>query len=156
MASFGLVALGVASQTLGGLGFLALLASPLALVVGGFLRSDDPLANLTVAVGRIAFAVFVLSTVFLVFIFNSDTTLRQPVGDWVVVSGIVWIACWIFAHSRGWKLTPDSGPSGGGQYSRSGSSGWSSSSSSSRSSSSSSSYSGGGGRSGGGGASGSW
>jgi len=155
VGSWGLLAMGVASQTLAGLGFLALLGGPIALVVGGFLRSDDPLQNLTIAVARIAFVLFALSSVFLAFVFTTDRVLREPTLDWVVVSGIVWIASWVFAHSRGWKLTPESGPSGGGGYSRSGS-GSGSSSSYSSSSSSSSSYSGGGGRSGGGGASGSW
>ena len=75
--------------------------------------------------------------------------------DSLVPSGLMTLACTIYARARGWRLWPRMQVSGGHSGSGySSDSGWSSGSSDSGSSDSS--YSGGGGGSGGGGASGSW
>jgi uncharacterized protein len=159
IGAFGLIALSV-----GGLqffaqlaGFAILLGVP-ALPLGGLLRSDDPLKVLTLFFGRVSFAVFILSGLALALVLFIHDPGIVNVLDFFVVSGLIWLACWVYAHQQGFKLAPKVEVSEyrGSRYSGSSGGGWSSSSSYSSSSSSSSSYSGGGGSSGGGGASGGW
>jgi uncharacterized protein len=161
VGGLGLLCLSAVRESLAGWGGRALLYGLLALIVGGFVRAQEPLRTLTVAFARLAFAILMLSSIFLAVILIAGTVGAQVAIDWVVVSGLVWLMLWIFARSRGWELIskPDpvsatyssGGRSSGSSWSSSGSSSWSSSSSSGGSS-----FSGGGGRSGGGGSSGSW
>jgi uncharacterized protein len=140
-----------------GLGGYLLLTGLLALTIGGILYAKDPVQVLTLTVGRLSAVVFIPSVLFAAFFaVLGGRELIPSLLDWLVPSGIVWLAATVFARSRGWVIWPKG--SGGGSYSGSGYSSGSSWSSggSSYSSSSSSSYSGGGGSSGGGGASGSW
>jgi hypothetical protein len=94
----------------------------------------------------------VLFSVFFVVLGASE--MLPGLLDWVVPSGLLWLAATVFARARGWVIWPKGS---GGSYSGSGyssGSSWSSGGSSYSSSSSGSSFSGGGGSSGGGGASG--
>jgi uncharacterized protein len=162
LGTFALMLLAVAWGSLANLAGLAFLLGPPTLILGGLLRSEDPLRVLTVFFARAACIVFLISAGLLTLILVVGASGAQAATDWTVVSGLVWIALWVFARSRGWKLIEKIQlPSGGGwSYSSGGrsSGGWSSGSSSwsSSSRSSGSSFSGGGGRSGGGGSSGSW
>lgn len=159
VGGFGLLCLSAVWTSITGWGGFALLFSVPAAILGGLLRSLEPLRHLTVFLARTAFVVLLVSSVLLAAILFVEASGTQTALDWVVVSGLVWLMLWLFARSRGWKLVEkpefsSSTYSGGGR-----SSGWSSSGSSSWSSSSrssGSSFSGGGGRSGGGGSSGSW
>ncbi|HET9317719.1 MAG TPA: TPM domain-containing protein [Vicinamibacteria bacterium] len=161
VGGFGLLCFAAVWASFAGWGGRALLYGLLALIVGGFVQSDDPVRTLTVAFGRLLFVTFAISGVALGAVRFFEGYFLRSATDWVVVSGLLWLMVWTFARSRGYTLYE--APAGGwSSYSGSGrSSGfsWSSSSGSSWSSSSSSSgssFSGGGGRSGGGGSSGSW
>ena len=167
LGCFGLLCLSPVWGALAGWGGRAILFGLLALIVGAFVQSENPLRALTVALGRLLFSVMLVSAVALAAIRFFEGYFMTAAIDWVVVSGLLWLMTWAFARSRGYKLydPPERGRSysgggwsGGGSWSSGGGSSWSSSSSggSSYSSSSGSSYSGGGGRSGGGGSSGSW
>ena len=136
-------------------GFTAV-AGVTALALGGLLYAPDPVETLTFLVGRLAMAVSFVATVFLGFCLVSGATTMVPdVLDWLVPSGLITLACAIYARANGWRLWPRMQVSGGHSGSGySSDSGWSSGSGDSGSSDSS--YSGGGGDSGGGGASGSW
>jgi uncharacterized protein len=144
-----------------GLAAKGLIAGPLLLVLGAFLRSKEPWEIVTLGVGRIAFLAAAVSGAYLGLMTATETTGapipgRQGAIDIAVIAGLVFVMAWIVARSRGWKMGP-SGTGGSGSWGiSSGGSGWSSGGGSSWSSSSSSSFSGGGGSSGGGGASGSW
>jgi hypothetical protein len=155
VGAFGLLALSAALPISAGWGGISFLLGIAALPIGGIVHTEDPVRSLTVAIGRLAFVIFVLSSIFLGLVLFIDGPGGVRTLDYVVVSGISWLACWIYAHGRGWRMAPDPGPGGwtsggGGGYSSWSSSGYSSSSGSG------SSYSGGGGDSGGGGSSGSW
>jgi uncharacterized protein len=141
-----------------GLGGYLLLSGLLALPIGGILYARDPAEVVTLVVGRLSAVVFIPSVLFSVFFVVLGASEMLPgLLDWVVPSGLLWLAATVFARARGWVIWPKG--SGGGSYSGSGyssGSSWSSGGSSYSSSSSGSSFSGGGGSSGGGGASGSW
>jgi uncharacterized protein len=139
------------------IGYVILL-SLAALPVAGLVYARDPAEVLTLVVGRLSAVVFIPSVLFSVFFVVLGAAEMLPgLLDWVVPSGLLWLAATVFARARGWVIWPKG--SGGGSYSGSGyssGSSWSSGGSSYSSSSSGSSFSGGGGSSGGGGASGSW
>ena len=156
-ASFGLLCFfGIFGARFGWGGYV-LLAAVLAMPVGGFLYTRDPMKALTFTANRLSGLVFFPSLMFAGFFwFFEATELLPGLLDWTVPSGLVLLVTIIYARARGWVLWPKG--SGGGSYSGSGYSGgssWSSGSSYSGSSGGSS-FSGGGGSSGGGGASGSW
>ena len=133
----------------------ASLAGVAALAIGGLLYSPDPAEVLTFVVGRLAITASGMAAIFLGFcLLSGATTMIPDVLDWLVPSGLLALACTIYARARGWRLWPRIQVSGG--HSGSGYSSDSSWSSGSSDSSGGSSYSGGGGDSGGGGASGSW
>jgi uncharacterized protein len=138
------------------IGYVILL-SLAALPVAGLVYARDPAEVLTLVVGRLSAVVFIPSVLFSVFFVVLGASEMLPgLLDWVVPSGLLWLAATVFARARGWVIWPKGS---GGSYSGSGyssGSSWSSGGSSYSSSSSGSSFSGGGGSSGGGGASGSW
>jgi uncharacterized protein len=135
------------------MGYLILL-SLAALPVAGVLYARDPAEVLTLTVGRLSAAVFIPSALFSVFFVVLGAPEMLPrLLDWVVPSGLLWLAATVFARARGWVIWPQGR---GGSYSGSGYSSGGSSWSSGSSDGGGSSYSGGGGSSGGGGASGSW
>jgi uncharacterized protein len=133
----------------------AMLVALAALPLGGLIYARNPAQVLTLAAGRLAAVVFIPSVLLAVFFaVIGEREMLPSFVDWILPSGVVWLAATIFARSRSWVIWPKRG---GGTYSGTGYAGGSSWSSSDWSSSDGgSSFSGGGGDSGGGGASGDW
>ena len=146
-SGFSLLCFSVASDRLARLGVVVFLGSAVVLALGAFFESEDLVRSLTLCVGRLAGAAFFLGGICLAaaFLIGSELPRAAYVGE--AVAGSLWIAAWILARSRGWKLAPSDASSS--DFSSDGSS-------SSWSSTGDSSFSGGGGDSGGGGSSGSW
>jgi uncharacterized protein len=147
IASVGVAALSVVFEVWH-LAASAFLAAIPVLLLGALLHSADPVRVATLALGRIAFVVFLLGAAYVALCWYLILTAPVTTAA-TIVSFLVWTFAWLLSRARGWRFAPDvdwSSSSGGSDGSSGGDS----------SSSSGSDFSGGGGDSGGGGASGSW